>query len=142
MVIISIWETKFLSTSLLLMKSYLTDRRIIIFIKNDFQIQYEYKYIYFFNSFSQIYQQPVHAWRNHVFSLCLFDISPKWSEKKLRYSPIVQLKFLYTCLKFHRIPCFYFRFVKEIYMRYGITQNGIASGLQFKDLKKLAQLSV
>jgi hypothetical protein len=39
------------------MKSYLTDRRIIIFIKNDFQIQYEYKYIYFFNSFSQIHQE-------------------------------------------------------------------------------------
>jgi hypothetical protein len=39
------------------MNSYLTDRRIIIFIKSDFQIQYEYKYIYFFNSFSQIHQE-------------------------------------------------------------------------------------
>jgi hypothetical protein len=32
--------------------------------------------------------------------------------------------------------------MKETYMRYGITQNGIVYGALFKDLKKLAQLSM
>ncbi len=91
-------------------------------------------YIIVWNIIITFVSQLVQAWRNHFFSLGFLNISSEWSEKKLRYSPVVQLKFLYTCDKF--------RFTKETYTRYGITQNGIAYGALFKDLKHLTQLSM